>query len=521
MPILPNNKAYYLLKIFIVQRRILSFSLFGFFFIVFLNWSCSKLDTTDIGSDLIPAVDNVHTFADTLNIITTQGIFDDSTIITRTNDHVLGTISNDPVWGTTKANIYLQLKPTFYPFHYGNVTDTIDASLDPRTHFDSVVLCLNYKGFYGDSTVPQQVSVYEIPSFGNGIWDSVYQDKNIKWKPNILGQMLGSATIDVRTLANQMVYHNSRKDSVKNQIRIALSASSNFVNHILHNYKFDTLSNGIYAKDTLFRLFHDGLAIVSNTGNGLIYSGFSDTTTKLEIHYVRKVSGVYDTTYSSFVLSTAFLSLSNLPSATGNYVARTRPSWPNAGASEIYLQTTPGTYANLSIPSLSGLSNRIIHRAELIVDQIPGDPNDKIFVAPNYLYLDLLDSPNTSVWKPLYFDLNPSIQYDPDFTTTSVYYPGNIDLAYFGGIAKDKVDPLTGLIARTYRLNLTRYIQQMVTKHTPNYKMRLFAPYAFSYPQYSNAVIDYYNALAFGRVKVGGGSNPNYRMKMRIIYSKL
>ena len=504
-----------------MQRRISSIFLPVFCFIIFLNWSCSKLNTTDIGSDLIPAVDNVHTFADTLNITTTQGIFDDTTSISRTTDHILGTISNDPVWGTTKANIYVQLKPTFYPFHYGNITDTIDASLDSKTHFDSVVLCLNYKGFWGDSTIPQQLTVYEIPSMGNGVWDSVYQDRNIKWKPNVLGAVLGSATIDVRTLSGKIVYNNSRRDSVKNQIRIRLSNSSNFVSHLLNNYKFDTLSTGIYARDTLFRAFHDGLAIVSDNGNGIIYCGFSDTTTKLEVHYVRKVSGIYDTTYNSFKINSTFLSTASLPSATGNYVARTRPVWPAAGGSEIYLQATPGTYANLSIPALSGLSNRIIHRAELIIDQIPGDPNDRIFTAPNYLYLDLLDSPNTGKWKPLYFDLNPSVPYDPDFITTSVYYPGIVDLAYFGGLAKDKFDPISGTFIKSYNINMTRYMQQLVTKHTPNYKMRLFAPYSFSYPQYSFNVINYFNAIAYGRVKVGGGANPNYRMRLRIIYSKV
>ena len=40
-----------------------------------------------------------------------------------------------------------------------------------------------------------------------------------------------------------------------------------------------------------------------------------------------------------------------------------------AGDNFVYIQTSPGSYATLKIPGLTGLSNRIIHRAELIMDQ--------------------------------------------------------------------------------------------------------------------------------------------------------
>ena len=74
-----------------------------------------------------------------------------------------------------------------------------------------------------------------------------------------------------------------------------------------------------------------------------------------------------------------------------------------------------------------------------------------------------------------------------------------------------------------YKINVSRYIQQLVTKHTTNYKFRLFPAHGFTYPQYSAVSIPYLNPIAYGRVKVGGGNNPNpeYRMRLRVIYSKL
>jgi len=61
-----------------VNRKLLVFlTAISVFFLVFL--SCKKIDTTDIGSDLIPVVDNVHTFDTTLEIITDNLLLPDST----------------------------------------------------------------------------------------------------------------------------------------------------------------------------------------------------------------------------------------------------------------------------------------------------------------------------------------------------------------------------------------------------------------------------------------------------------
>ena len=72
-----------------------------------------------------------------------------------------------------------------------------------------------------------------------------------------------------------------------------------------------------------------------------------------------------------------------------------------------------------------------------------------------------------------------------------------------------------------YNFNITRHVQQIVTKHTPNYTMRLFAPYSFTYPQFSSGDILGNNRVAKGRVRVGSGTNTNYRMRLHIVYSKI
>jgi hypothetical protein len=492
-----------------VHKRILPIATVAFLFSLIIA-GCTKLDTTDIGSDLLPAVDNVNTFDTVLAINTSQGVFNlDSTRVAYSDDHVLGKISNDPLFGTTTANVYVQFKPTFFPYYFGNAKDTIIG-------FDSVVLCLPYKGFWGDSiTQPLKLEVRQVSLSAGGLWDSVYQSKTINFAPAVAGTVLGSKQIDFNTIGNYFTYRNG-KDSAKNQIRINLSASA-FATAL---YGKDSTGNNSFRSDSLYKLFDNGFAISAVTGNGLLYTNLNDSAAKLEIHFRRKNGGSPDTTYSAFKLSpvTAFGG-PVAPSATANNIVRNRPAQvSNPPATELYLQTTPGTYANLSIPALATLSNRIIHRAEIIVEQIPfSQPSDSYFSAPNFLYLELKDTGATDKWKPIYFDLNPTVGYDPDNSLS--FFPGSIDFAYHGGFVRDKT--VSNNPIKFYNFNITRYVQQIVTKHTFNYPLRLSAPYDIFYPQYDPTGIAFNNRLAWGRVKVGSGSNPNYTMRLRIVYSKL
>lgn len=493
-----------------MQIRILPVIIIAFF-ISSVIAGCSKLDTTDIGSDLLPAIDNVNTFEKILDITTTQGIFsNDSTTVGYDDDHVLGKINNDPLFGTTTANVYAQFKPTFYPYFYNIPKDSLVA-------FDSVVLCLSYKGFWGDSLVPLQLQVKEVALNAGGFWDSVNQAKKITYAPPTTN-VLGNATVNITSLGKFMVYAN-HKDSVKNQIRIKLSSA--FADSL-----FTRDSTNAFRSDSAFKAFQNGFAIVANgSGNGILYTNLLDSSSKLEIHYRKKNGATIDTTFSALRISTAASSFAT--SATANNIIRNRTGFPVANplANELYLQTTPGTYVDLKVPQLDTFRNSIIHRAEIIIEQIPFDvTSDAYFSAPEYLYIDLKDTTSSlPKWKPIYFDLNPNVAYDPDFKSVfgnSFFPTGGIDFLYHGGFARTKTDVTTSGQIRYYNFNISRYVQQIVTKRTINYPLRLYAPYNLDYAQYKT-VIPYTNRLAKGRVKVGSGTNPNYKMRLRLVYSKI
>ncbi len=84
---------------------------------VLLISSCKKIDTTDIGGDLIPAVDNITTFDTILNVLSDNFLLQDSSRILRTEAHALGVIANDAEFGKTKGEIYFSLTPAGYGTH--------------------------------------------------------------------------------------------------------------------------------------------------------------------------------------------------------------------------------------------------------------------------------------------------------------------------------------------------------------------------------------------------------------------
>lgn len=482
-----------------------------------VNWGCTKLDTTTLGSDLIPAVDNVNTFADTFSINTTQGIFNDTFKITSASNNLLGTINGDELFGNSTAHMFFQVKPSFYPYYFASAGDTILPGVD------SVVLCLNYVGFWGDSITPQTLKVFKIND--KPFADSPYNYRYISYQPTIAGE-IGSATFDIRKLAKDTI--RLRNDSVTKQIRIKLDAS--YANELFGSDTAAASATNYFRSDSLYRNKFNGLAVQAQAGgNALMYISLSDARTRLEVHYrcKRKTTGKLDTTVSYINVNTNTFG-TTLPSATCNYIHRDySPSVTSPSFNNLYLVTGPGTYANLTIPALDTLSNKIVHRAEIYFEQDPdaaGGLDDSIFSAPSYMYMDLKDT-GTTKWKPLYVDLNPSTFYDPDNKTAGYpYYPGTVDNSYFGGFLRSRVNE-AGQRVNYYTINITRHVQRIVTKGTPNYAFRLFPAYSFIYPQYTNAQgIAYNNPLAYGRIRIKSGSyapDPRLRMRMVIIWSKI
>jgi Domain of unknown function (DUF4270) len=460
---------------------------------------CTKIKTTEIGTELIPVVDNVQTFDTSLTVVTNNFLFGDSAlpllgadINGNAPEHVLGYISNDPQFGRTNGSIYMELKPPFYKYYFENVKDSL--------FLDSVVLCMKWNSTWGDTNAVQKIDVFELDNELRS--DSVY-NTNVAFR---YSNLLGTRSFPPNVLDDSLFLF---RQNLANQLRIRLDDS--FGKKLLSQ---DSATGEPFSSDSAFRQFFKGFAIVPDANisgsNALMGFSISDTNTYLRLYYRYIKNGVVDTTNRSFVF------INNYPSGNANSIKRnysgsqlqnhlvTNPS----GDSLVYVQAAPGTYSIIRLPSIEGFKalkgNVIVHLAELNMIQIPGPANefDNYLTAPEVIYMDFLDTIQ-NIQFPFLTDALLSGRYEP---------------RVFGGIGRSVVG-LNGQVVTSYNLFITRYIQNIITRNTPNFPLYLYAPYTVSYP---NLRLSFgVNRLSQGRVKLGGGTHSSQKMKLRIIYSKI
>ena len=476
--------------------------------VAILFTACKKInESTTLGGDLIPPVDNITTFDTTLTVYAyndTFGLANDSQYLNAGEEQFLGLINSDPIFGKTDARMFLELKPTLYGFYPFNRPDSVKI--------DSIVLVLGYLETYGDTNTAQSVKVYELNSANNFTRDSAYLIRLENFTYNT-GFPLSKP--------GQSFFPRNLKDSVKafqdtslNQLRIKLDT-----NLARRFFNYDT--SNAYKTDSIFKTLFRGFALRSEGGgNAIMGFNLNDANTKLAIYYnnPKKGGGGRDTSVTYF----RFTSLS----ASANYVKRDYSGTPslasinNGTASDplVFIQNTPGTFATLKIPDLATMSNRVIHRAELIMEQ-QYDPSDTVFRTPDLLYLDAADPSISSNYK------FRTIPYDLALSVS-----GAFDLVPFGSYPLQAVDA-GGRLVKNWHFNITRYAQHILTHTQSLYDLRVLAPFSlnekYGIPPGDDLTTTIFinPTIAKGRVRLTGNTGPAdlnpHRMRLRVIYSKL
>ena len=473
-----------------------------------LLFSCTRISTSELGLDFL-SQDAISTRDTILDVETETVVMEDSLRIYPTDQHMLGDITNDPIFGTTSASIFLQLKPGFYPFFIKGTKDSIIV--------DSVVLILSYKGFYGDSSKPVKIYVNKIdpstPLTVGKLYASNY--------PNAYGIRKGIA------LGNPKVFDfasakdsiNDRFENASRQIRLRLNQSLG--TELLKTYD----SNGVYRNDTTFRDAFPGFALSTNAAdnhNALIRLALLDSNTKLALYYSTSATGsvTRDTLVTHFRFN--YYTAQNANFILRNRAASEIASHLNGFAKDslVYVQTSPGTMVKIKVPGLKTFENKIIHRAELIAEQVPDaarlTTTDSYMTAPNFLFLGVYDSATKqlrSVPNDYQGVVNPQL------------------IAQFGGQKITK--SLNGFSnVATYNFNVSRYVQGLIARKDSLFDFRLYAPvndsikFVQPYPFNKIQATDFLttslgNQPAIGRVRLGGGSHSKFKMRLRIFYTNL
>ena len=482
-----------------IKHRLVIFSLVFFLFSASIFTSCKKInEATVLGGNLIPAVDNVTTFDTTIQVEAFNELFSDlqdSTRSTGSDQQFLGSI-NDPLFGKTEGSIFFQLKPGLYPYSFPFKKDSLIS-------LDSVVLVLGVNTFYGDSNAMQSVKVFEVATNKSFRYDSSFMIR----KNNIaIGQSLSPTYSFFPYTLNDSIFPKFERAS--NQLRIKLDNS--FGQRIL---AFD--SSREFQNDSIFRSKFNGFAVVpqsSGSANGLVGINLSDTNTKVAFYYRYKNGRTIDTV--SYLKTT-------LTSASANYIKRDYSgselaSYQGGTTPDnlVFIQNTPGTFATISIPGLRNLNNRIVHRAELIMEQVYNTSAAKL-LPPDILYLDAYDSVNKR------FHTIPYDVVTAPGAAIPLFQFGNA--AAFGMIGKKTIDA-SGNPIYAWRFNLTRYIQHVLNGTESVQNLRLYSPFIIHnyIDDFKIAGILFGNSsYAIGQVRLGGGNHPTQPMRLRIVYSKL
>ena len=490
---------------FFTLRRIV---IFGIGLIVFFS-GCTRISSTDIGGGLIPDIDGVTTKDTLIDVITDSFDDTDTTRIYRGDNHLVGAITNDPIFGKTIASMFFEMKPPSYPYFIPGNKDSLKI--------DSAVLILSYKGAYGDSTMPLRLTVSEISQSTQLNSAITYPSNYPNVNPVNAGASLAQpVTVDIRRLGDSV---KNRYENAKNQIRIRL------LDNVAKRFLKDYDSSNAYRSDSIFRTYFAGFAVRANAAapaNALLKINLSDTNSKVAFYYSSSSTGATqrDTSVAYFKFNTG-------TSGDANFVTRDRTgseavkhlTTTSKPDSLIYVQTTPGTYVRIRVPGLQSLTNRIVHRAELIVEQVPDDANPMIdaqMIPPRYLLLTLFDS---------------VLKRKRNVPNDYVLNTEGPNIANFGGFLTGKSVPGYDKIA-AYNFNISRYVQGIVTRKDTSFTMRLSAPandslfYTAPYPGNAFSQIYYLNSsigndTGDGRVRLGGGSHSRFRMRLRIIFSRI
>ncbi len=261
------------------------FSSFVAFFILNTFNSCKKInEATQLGDDLIPAIDNVNTFEAYFKTLTNNALFNDSTKLRYNDDVALGHISNDLDFGETNASVYFNIVPSNTPG--GGAKTYPFFNKDSNLVIDSVILSLSYRGNYGDSNSMQTVRVFEIAQTSDFSRDSSYKFNHSSIQTT--GGQLGLKTFAISSLNDSIPIHRKDTTKVANVLRIRLD---NSLGERFAGYDTTKTSNGGFNSDSIFFRLFRGLAVKADaSGNGLVYFNLSDPAkTKLTIYFkVRK-----------------------------------------------------------------------------------------------------------------------------------------------------------------------------------------------------------------------------------------
>jgi predicted small secreted protein len=438
--------------------------------------SCNE--PTGIGRDLLGDGDLLTALTDTFTVHT-YTIRSDSVYATNLLDNLIGS-DDDPVFGRSTAGLYTQfLLPT------NNLDFTPDTGSTVYV-FDSLVLSLSLTGFYGDETVPQNISVFRMTEqIETG---TVYNaDRDFAVDPVRIGQRLSF----LPAVGDSVTVGGVRQPP---QVRIPLDVT-------FGQQLFSLAGQPELANDTSFQNWLPGLYIVPDTLSGFSRGFFRvnprNAVSRLNLYY-RAISPVNtDTNAVVFPIGTSTITVAHYTHQYSTGEAIPRDCGSSGTDSVVYVSGLAGHSMRIEIPNLEDLGTVAINRAILRFALTGGTAADSVFPAPSQCYVLATDS----VCGNEFIFISRSSE-----TYWSVYDQFE-PASHYGGI-KENIVVGPGQRITGYEINLTRHVQRILNGEVDN-KGFVLVPF----PYFRNA----------NRAIIGGVNHPDERLRMslEILYTEI
>lgn len=423
-------------------------------------FSCKK-EPSQIGLNVVGENPLNVLFTDTTSV-KVYSVLRDSVRTDYLANSILGVVV-DPIFGTTKASLYVQYDLTIANYSFGE-----------QQSFDSLVLTIPYQNVsvYGDSMAPLSFNVYELNE--KLILDTAYYSNQTA---EFLPELLGSATFIPKPYDSVWVDTNYvephftlRLSDELGQRLISLDDTMYYVSE-----DFTESFNGLY-----FEPVYTG-----GTGN-LTFLNMRGTGSTLTLHYNNSVSDSLSYSFAVGSYSPSFQNYDHMDYAGSDpdFYRQVIEKDTLAGNQKFYMQTLGGVDSYISFPSLfdrEDFSKFAINEAKLVVTNV--DP-DNMFMAPA----------NMVMFQKRYSDVDSTenYYYIEDASGGDAYFDG-----YYNSTTKQ------------YEIRITNYLQDYIAGKFES----------------DEILMQIMGATYNGSRLIGGGSNPDInpesRIRLEIIYTEI
>jgi hypothetical protein len=424
-------------------------------------FSCKK--TTYIGINILPNSDDIGAqFTDTFTLITNT-IREDSVLTSSTLNNITGYIY-DPVFGKSYAAMYTQFLLSTNDVNFGS-SDTL--------FIDSVILTLQYGGYYGYQNVPQTFNVYRVTEdMGPKPTNGYYSNKSFAVDPVPLGRkelFVPRLTDSVLVFGALFPPHMRIRLSDRfGQELLAQSGTANF------------------SDDTAFKSYLKGICVAPDTvatpfSASMIYFNLTSPVSGLHIywHTPTRNSLGYDFLVGVNEIKMEYFS----HNYSGTPVQQHLQFSSTEDDSIVFIQGAGGLKTRIMIPALDSLKNVVINKAEIVMTQlIDPEKTDSIFSSPPQIVCVTADSTGKDMTIP------DNLQFFPN--------PGGVR------ISKVTLDRQT---YAQYKFSVATQVQNIVNGTTVDRGLFL---------------IIYRRGEAADRIMAGGHNrNDNLKMKLNLVYT--